>query len=242
MSGPNQPPRTSPHGDNAPHTAPGPYGYAPPEMYAAPYEPIPGADGPWPPEYATAPPVRPLALLRSNTGLVAGLLGGGAVLLVLIVVVAVAFGGEPSKKYAVGTPSSAGGLVLDRSSGAITGTVTSRERAIVKDTGAKIRTTVSGFYRDPSSSSFLPVGVVFVGGTGDMGDPDTFLRGTGPSTATVTDPGGDGKGACVTAGSTTTCMWATEHSFGMVTPTTPKSPADLSVLMRRMRPDLERPK
>jgi hypothetical protein len=170
------------------------------------------------------------------------------VLLVLAVIVVVATGGGASKRYMVGTPPSAGGLVLDRPADGIAGAAMTQQQAVARATGAKIQTMVAGFYKDPSSSSYLPVGVVFVGGTGDMGDPETFLRGrrpvTGSTAVTDTDAGGEGKGVCVmaTGGSTATCMWATEHSFGMVTPTTPKSPAELGVLMRRMRPDLEQPK
>jgi hypothetical protein len=106
---------------------------------------------------------------------------------------------------------------------------------------------VSGVYRDPSPSLSTHQDVIFVGGTGDIGDPDTFIRSGRPTTntnASITDidPGGDGKGSCVelAAGSLAYCMWATEHSFGIVTANKPAT--EVAGIMRRMRPDLEHEK
>jgi hypothetical protein len=124
------------------------------------------------------------------------------------------------------------------------------DRSDARALGIKVDATVSATYKDPASSSSPPADVSFLGVTGDIGDPYTFLHNnrlaTDPSARVMdTDAGGAGKAVCVTVtgGITiTSCMWATKHSFGMITPTTPRSVDEVAGVMHRMRPDLEHPK
>ncbi|MCO5991640.1 hypothetical protein NE235_36555 [Actinoallomurus spadix] len=128
-----------------------------------------------------------------------------------------------------------------------------RRRAAARATGARISTLVSGFYRDPAAPPSMPVtgGVVFVGGTGDMGDPGSFIQHLRPAPGVTSsvedkvvdvDAGGDGRAACFTVGDgpTDTCVWATEHSFGTITPTEVLRVDHAAAVMRKMRPDVER--
>ena len=175
--------------------------------------------------------------------MIVGLVAGGLLLLVLIAAMIFSAGGDSSKRYVVGAPRTAGGYTLADTTGTTSALMTQQQSA-ARATGARIDTIVSGFYKDPATSSFLPAGVIFVGGTGDMGDPETFIHGNGGAGSTAAgdiDAGGDGKAACVTnsSGAAATCMWATPHSFGMITPTTPKTVAEVTAILHKMRPDLE---
>jgi hypothetical protein len=107
---------------------------------------------------------------KSNKGLVVGLLGGSAVLLVLIAVVVVRLSSGP--QYVISTPSTAGGYILVSPHGSTNGDDRSDARAL----GIKADATVSATYKDPASSSSPPADVSFLGITGDIGDPYTFLH------------------------------------------------------------------
>lgn len=179
---------------------------------------------------------------RSNRGLIMVLLGGGVVVAGLIAAIAVKVSGGSG--YVMSTPSTAGGYVLVSPRGSVHGD----DRADARALGIKPNATVSATYKDPASSSSPPAEVSFLGVTGEVGDPYTFLHhnrlaAADPSTSVVdTDAGGAGKAVCVTVtgGMTiTSCMWATGHSFGMITPTTAMSVDQVAGVMRRMRPDLE---
>lgn len=246
MSGWNQPPGGQPYGGGQAYGQGGfgQQGYGPEAGYGPNpgYGPQPGFGTSSPPG-GFGPPQAPAG--RSKTGLIIGLLSGGLVLIIaIVVVVVVAFG---SKRYIVNTPSVAGGYQLKSPSDATTSTIMNAQRSAVRSTGAKIDTVVSGVYQDPSSASSTQQDVIFVGGTGDIGDPGTFIRSGRPTTNTTAsitdiDPGGDGKGSCVelAAGSLAYCMWATEHSFGIVTANKPAT--EVAGILRRMRPDLEHEK
>ncbi len=172
-----------------------------------------------------------------------GLIGGGVVVVGLIAVLAVNLSGGGGPQYVISTPSTAGGYVLVSAKGSAIGDDQADARAL----GIKSGKVVSATYRDPAPSSSPLAGVSFLGATGDVGDPYAFLHhtrlATDPSMAVVdTAAGGAGKAVCatVTGGmAITSCMWATEHSFGMVTPTMPMSADQVAGVMRRMRSDLE---
>ncbi|MDL4777767.1 hypothetical protein [Actinomadura xylanilytica] len=95
--------------------------------------------------------------------------------------------------------------------------------------------------------------VLFMGGTGQVGDPAAFLKKARPSTfitAEGAEPGkGGGRAMCgtfaVLADVHLYCAWATRDSFGIVASDEPASSPDtgaMADLMRRMRPELERHK
>ncbi|MGW2311360.1 hypothetical protein [Actinomadura luteofluorescens] len=97
------------------------------------------------------------------------------------------------------------------------------------------------------------VNVLFVGGTGRIGDPADFLQATQPSTFIAgqdADPGRKGgKAVCgtfaVLAETHTYCAWATKDSFGVIAsnrPTVnPQFPL-MADLMHRIRKDVEKSK
>ncbi|RFS83227.1 hypothetical protein D0T12_24075 [Actinomadura spongiicola] len=98
-----------------------------------------------------------------------------------------------------------------------------------------------------------PINLLFVGGTGPVGDPAAFLRRARPTTFIAgqgAEPGAQGgKAVCgtfaVLADTHTYCAWATEDSYGVVAsnrPTlSPHFPL-MAELMRRIRRDVERPR
>jgi hypothetical protein len=159
-------------------------------------------------------------------------------------------------KHDVVAANTAGGWARDSAGESrFAQTINSQKNVLQSATGNKLDKVVSGFYKDPgaSSSSLLPAGVIFLGGTGPLGDPDKFVssfRSAASSNGTVTevDPGtGGGKGVCAEArasGQTIAfCAWATSDSFGEIVSTSPgKSATEIAALMRKMRPDLERVK
>ncbi|HEU5159218.1 MAG TPA: serine/threonine-protein kinase [Streptosporangiaceae bacterium] len=131
-------------------------------------------------------------------------------------------------------------------------TINSQKSTLRNATGGRLTKVVSGFYKDENatSSNGLPAGVIFLGGTGPLGDPAAFVssfRSAASASGTVTevDPGaGGGRAVCADAraGSTTIafCAWATTDSFGEIVSTTPgRSVGSVAAQMRRMRPDLE---
>lgn len=131
-------------------------------------------------------------------------------------------------------------------------TINSQKTTLRNATGGRLTKVVSAFYKDTRASSRtgLPAGVVFLGGTGPLGDPAAFVssfRGAASSSGTVTevDPGaGGGRAVCAEANSGSTsiafCAWATTDSFGEIVSTTPgRSAGSVASQMRRMRPDLE---
>ncbi|GAA4233377.1 hypothetical protein GCM10022254_35710 [Actinomadura meridiana] len=97
-----------------------------------------------------------------------------------------------------------------------------------------------------------PVNVLFVGGTGSLGDPAGFLQKAQPTTFIAgqdADPGRrGGKAVCgtfaVLAETHTYCAWATEDSYGVVASNRPSLNPHFTLmadLMRRIRKDVERP-
>ncbi|MEU6039021.1 hypothetical protein ABZ801_26795 [Actinomadura sp. NPDC047616] len=118
----------------------------------------------------------------------------------------------------------------------------------VRAGGAERPGNVAAVYADlPQRSQ----NVVFLGGTGKIGDPAAFLRKVRPGTVlTARDvkPGkGGGRGVCGTFAVLSDvhvyCSWATESSFGFVAsnmPTVGDGTPAMADLMRRMRADLEK--
>ncbi|MFB4307225.1 hypothetical protein [Actinomadura sp. GTD37] len=97
------------------------------------------------------------------------------------------------------------------------------------------------------------VNVLFMGGTGPVGDPAAFLRKVRPTTFIAgqgAEAGGaDAKAVCgtfaVLAETHTYCAWATRDSFGVVASNNPTVNPQFPLMadvMRRIRKDVERPK
>jgi hypothetical protein len=97
------------------------------------------------------------------------------------------------------------------------------------------------------------VDLLFVGGTGQIGDPSGFLQKTQPTTFIAgqdADPGRKGgKAVCgtfaVLAETHTYCAWATKDSFGVVASNRPSVNPQFPLmadLMHRIRKDVEKPK
>ncbi|WP_067477371.1 hypothetical protein [Actinomadura hibisca] len=232
----------------------GPYGPPP----GGPYGPPPGPPGPGAPygqsPYGGPPPGPP----KSRAGLVIGLVIGALALIVVagivVVVLARAGGGD---EYTITTPATVAGRQRDTSTESRLSTQMSSLRSqLESQSGGKIDSFVSAFYKDASGGTSLtvPQGVMFVGGTGEMGDPDAFVRGfreagqKAGSVVTETEPGPHGgKAACgQVSGSGVTisqCAWATRSSFGVVVPTTPgTSTGTAAELMRTFRGEVEQKK
>ncbi|RAY10700.1 hypothetical protein DPM19_34160 [Actinomadura craniellae] len=255
MSGWNPPPGQGgpPYGPQGPGPQPG---YGPPQQpgYGPPQ---PGYGVPQPGGYGPQPPYPPRR--RSSAPLVIGLLGGGLVLVVVLVLV-VALAAAGGKEYTMSTPSVAGSLRLDTSSSSTTSAAAARGQ--LQSTFNRVDQVVSAVYTD-GTTRFL-----FLGATGDMGDPDDLLSnlrrapspaGSGVSIAWFeTYAGGnEGEAACGMATSTvsssvrvTTCAWQTESSFGQIvtmpsvtTLNSPRPPyistSALGSIMRQMRPYVE---
>ncbi|MWA06208.1 hypothetical protein F8568_038845 [Actinomadura sp. LD22] len=100
-----------------------------------------------------------------------------------------------------------------------------------------------------------PVGrtnVLFVGGTGAVGDPAAFLRKLRPSTFISGEQGNPGQNGgraecgtfAVLAETHTYCAWATRDSYGVVASDVATRNPDFSLMddvMRRIRKDVEKP-
>jgi hypothetical protein len=239
-------------------------GYGPQPGGQPGYGPQPGGQPQYgQPQYGQPGPYGqpPYPPRKSNTGLIVGLVGGAMALVVLLVVVGVVLASS-GKEYQVTTPSVAGGLTRDPSGEGSYGQTASLMRTQMRTaTNNKVSDVRSAVY-GTGSDRYL-----FIGGNGDLGNPDAFMRGvrsaagsTGSINTSVTevDGGGDGKAACSTTStslpssgtfSIAMCFWATETTFGMIMPipntsslsTTPRSKTTTEVAstMRRMRADIE---
>lgn len=98
-----------------------------------------------------------------------------------------------------------------------------------------------------------PVNVLFVGGTGRVGNPADFLQKAQPTTFIAgqdADPGPmGGRAVCgtfaVLAQTHTYCAWATDDSYGIVASNVPSPNPEFTLMadvMRRIRKDVERPR
>ena len=260
------PPRYATTQPQYPHSPPA----APPPPYPAPYTP---AAGPYAAGTSSGQGPK-IALIVAGGGVVLALL----VAVVVLSVTANRDKADPTTSPAAGGPTGAGQSPSSTASSPLAGgqhdvvaaataggwsrdaagerelasTISSQKNTLRNATGGRLTKVVSGFYKDTGASSTagLPPGVIFLGGTGPLGDPAAFVssfKSAASSTGNVTeiDPGaGGGRAVCAEANSGTStiafCAWATPDSFGEVVSTTPgKSAGSVADQMRRMRPDLE---
>jgi hypothetical protein len=267
LSGWNPPPQGPGYGGPQPPQQPygqqpqPPYGqqpYGQPGQPYGPQTPPPFGQTPppfgqqAPPPFGQGQPGYPPNPHRSKTGLILGLAGAGVVVLILVVVLVVSLSGGGGvgggDKYVVSTPPSAGGYPQVASSE--DDAFGNSFRSLLGSKG----TVVSATY-DVNGTK-----VAFTGVSGtDMGDENGFRQGleNSGSAASVTfhdtSPGGPGTGGCaeITAATLTIplCYWQTGTSLGMVIANpdlvnaNPQnmSWSQLADVMRKMRPDLEKP-
>ncbi|WP_344247753.1 hypothetical protein [Actinocorallia libanotica] len=224
-----------------------PYGQQPYGQPAAPYgQPTPPPFGqPTPPPfgqagYSPAPP------RKNKTGLILAIVGGVVVVAIVAVVALAALGGgDDGSEYALSAPPTAGGY--PKSTDAAGDTYGSAFRNLLGSKG----TVVSATYDAEGSQ------VTFTGITGPgMGDRDDFRQGLQSSGTNVsfhdTDPGGSGSASCaeMTMGTITIplCYWQTSNTLGMVMAAPNLTGngqslgwSQLADVMRKMRPDVEKP-
>lgn len=120
----------------------------------------------------------------------------------------------------------------------------------IKAAGIPVAERGQAVYGDQTARQ---VNVLFMGGTGPVGDPETFLQKVQPTTFIAgqdADPGNKGgKAVCgtfaVLSETHTFCAWATEDSYGVVASNratlNPQFPL-IADVMRRIRNDVERPR
>lgn len=263
MSGWNPPPgQGGPYGGSPGYGQQpgGPYGQQPGGPPPPPYGGQPGGPPPYggqPGGYGAPPGGYPPPRKKSSAGLIIGLVGGVLALVVVLAVVVIVISASGGKEYTINAASTAGGWSRDVSTESrLSSQISTLRSSFNRATNGKITNVVTAFYKDPagSSSSLLntPTGVMFVGGTGDLGDPDEFVKGfrreavRSGALVTEVDAGENGgKAVCgrisQSGTSTAICAWATDNSFGELIPfsTSGKTTTEVSSLMRRMRPDLE---
>ncbi len=216
-----------------------PYGQTPPP-FGQPQQPY-GQPG-FPPSPHKPP--------NHRKGIALGIGGIVAVVVIIIVVVVVAnLGGAGSDKYTISTPPTAGGYPqVNDSTGDTYGNTF---RNLLGSQG----TVVSATY-DAGGTK-----VTFTGVSGsNLGSSDGFRQGLQGSGASVTihdtDAGGPGKAACaeITVATVTIplCYWQTDTSLGMLTASPDLTSvtsgggqsigwSQLADIMRKMRPDVEKP-
>ncbi|GAA2600885.1 hypothetical protein SMC26_27240 [Actinomadura fulvescens] len=206
-------------------------------------------DGPAPPLPAPYEAKR-----RSRGGLLIGTALSAGICLLALIAAGVLYSrldgdsaSPPKLTRAIAIVPTAGGLTKSPEPAAATAAYPFVQ-AGVRAAGAELPRNVAAVY---AGSPMAPQNVVFYGGTGDLGDPDAFLRKSRPSTAIATvkaNPGrGGGQGVCgtfaVLADVHVYCAWATRTSFGVIADNAPTSAPDtaaMATLMAKMRADLEK--
>ncbi|MFG2003372.1 hypothetical protein ACGFNU_29855 [Spirillospora sp. NPDC048911] len=212
-------------------------------------------DGPAPPLPVPYQPKQGKSVKSSGRGglLIGTVLTAGIGLLVLVAA-GVLYGGlddgapaPPKLTRAIVIAPVAGGLTKSPESAAMTAAYPFIQ-AGVRGAGAERPRNVAAVY---AGTPMAPQNVVFYGGTGDLGDPDAFLKKSRPNTTIATvkaNPGrGGGQAVCGTFAVLSDvhvyCAWATRVSFGVIAdnaPTAAPDTAAMAALMARMRPELEK--
>ncbi|RKS77301.1 hypothetical protein BZB76_2682 [Actinomadura pelletieri DSM 43383] len=159
-------------------------------------------------------------------------------------------GGAPASRKVIDAGPVAGGLRRDVLTSPPASAAYPFVVAAVRATGIPVAERGQAVYTEGPGR---PLNVLFVGGTGSVGDPAAFLRRARPTTFIAgqgAEPGvGGGTAVCgtfaVLAETHTYCAWATEDSYGVVAsnrPTlNPHFPL-MAEIMRRIRQDVERPR
>ncbi|GAA0226584.1 hypothetical protein GCM10009527_023760 [Actinomadura nitritigenes] len=197
---------------------------------------------------------------RQVSGLLLGAAVGVALVAVLMVGVLAFKPDEPAagkggKAGAVSTASTrrinalprAGGMAKDATEPAASAAYPF-VMAAVQAGGVPVAGNGAAVYTDPLGRT----NVLFVGGTGAVGEPAAFLRRLRPSTFISGEQGNPGQNGgraecgtfAVLAETHTYCAWATRDSYGIVASDVPTANPDFSLMddvMRRIRKDVEKP-
>ncbi|WP_131740862.1 hypothetical protein [Actinomadura roseirufa] len=270
---------TGPHGlpgGTGPHALPGTRGGTGPLRVprqgggTGPHRLPPNGTGPqvMPPgtgSFPAVPPNAPGAVTPPAEGRrqVSGLLLGagiGAVLVAVLTASLVAF--QPDDEGKGKTPPGAGPSTKKITAVAVAGglhrdaTIAPQASAAYPFVAAAVRVGGVPAAKDGTAVYAEPrpgrLNVLFMGGTGAVGNPAAFLQRIRPSTFITgqnTAAGKDGRALCgtfaVLAAVHAYCGWATKDSYGIVASNVPGAERQLLVLAeltRRIRRDVEKPK
>ncbi|HEY8482835.1 MAG TPA: hypothetical protein VIL71_23720 [Spirillospora sp.] len=250
---------TGPHGVISDGTGPhgvvpdgtGPQGVV--QDGTGPVPTVPGQQPPPPP--STAARIRRLLLVAGAVVVVAGLLAAG----VLVFRLDRGVGGVatrdatadvgPSTKV-IDAVANAGGLTRDTTTRPVTTAAYPFIVGAVEAGGIPVAENGQAVY---TGEPARPVNVLFMGGTGPVGDPEKFLQRAQPTTFIAgqdADPGKKGgKAVCGTFAvlneTHTFCAWATRDSYGIVASNLASPTPQFSLMsdvMRRIRNDVEKPR
>lgn len=192
------------------------------------------------------------------------LLGAVAGVVLLLVLVAGVFAlrtdggkkagpsGTAASKKRIVAAETAGGLIRSDTAPAATAAYPFVAGAVQAGGVPAAKDGVAVYAQPPAG----PLSVLFMGGTGRVGDPAAFLARTRPTTVITSaaeEPGqGGGKAMCgtfaVLGDVHLYCAWATGDSFGVVASDVPvpdpanAQTAGLANLMRAIRQDVEKPR
>ncbi|MFI0411366.1 hypothetical protein [Actinomadura sp. 3N508] len=158
--------------------------------------------------------------------------------------------GAPAPTTVISAGATAGGLRMDGLTAPEASAAYAFVATAVEAAGVPIAERGKAVY---SEEPARPINVLFVGGTGNVGDPEGFLQKARPTTFIIgqgADPGANGgKAVCgtfaVLADTHTYCAWATADSYGVVASNRPSfNPrfALMADIMRRIRKDVEKPR
>ncbi|TDC65591.1 hypothetical protein E1200_18190 [Actinomadura sp. GC306] len=158
--------------------------------------------------------------------------------------------GAPASEKIIEAGGSAGGLAKDPLTPPQASAAYPFVAAAIRAAGIPASERGEAVY---SEEPARPVNVLFMGGTGRVGNPEAFLQKVQPTTFIAgqdADPGRrGGKAVCgtfaVLAETHTFCAWATRDSYGVVASNratlNPQFPL-MADVMRRIRNDVEKPR
>ncbi|MFG2091204.1 MULTISPECIES: hypothetical protein [unclassified Spirillospora] len=227
---------------------------------------VPGGTGPLPMAPGHAPPGAPAPARRRRLPRFLLVTGAATVAAGVLMVGVLAFGmegagtaGGEKDARTIGVPASgkvivagamAGGLRKDALTAPQASAAYPFVAGAVEAAGIPVVKGGQAVYTEEPAG---PVDVLFMGGTGPVGDPEAFLQKVQPTTFIAgqdADPGRKGgKAACgtfaVLADTHTFCAWATRDSFGVVASNRPALSPQFPLMadvMRRIRNDVEKPR
>jgi hypothetical protein len=155
----------------------------------------------------------------------------------------------PASKKVIGAGPVAGGMHKDRLTSPQASAAYPFIAGAVEAGGVPVAKHGAAVY---SEEPVRKLNVLFMGGTGPVGDPADFLQKVQPTTFIAGQDAEAGKGAkavcgtfAVLAETHTYCAWATRDSYGIVASNRPTVNPQFPLMadvMRRIRKDVERPK
>ncbi|TDD33177.1 hypothetical protein E1287_20375 [Actinomadura sp. KC06] len=158
--------------------------------------------------------------------------------------------GVPASEKVISAGATAGGMRMDGLTSPQASAAYPFVARAIEAAGVPVAERGKAVY---SEEPVRPINVLFVGGTGQVGDPAEFLQKAQPTTFIAgqpADPGEKGgKALCgtfaVLADTHTYCAWATADSYGVVASNRPSLNPRFTLMaeiMQRIRKDVERPR